>query len=77
MTDRRADLIGGVVLLAAFYGLGWLIRSRPQTRIERLAGEAKHAGRTAKAGSGGLLRLALAEGELLERARRASTSTGA
>lgn len=70
MEPSRADLAVGIVLLGCVYGVEWIVRRRPLTRVERLAVGTKRAGGATKAGSLALVRAAIAEGDLLDRARR-------
>ncbi len=71
MAPGRADLAVGLILLGALYALEWWIRRLPRTRLERAVGDVRRTGQVAKAGSIGLVRIALAEGELLDQVRRA------
>ena len=70
MAATRTDLAAGLVLFGCSYAAGWLIRRRPQTRVERLFFTSKSAGRAATTATAGLLRIALGEAERAARARR-------
>jgi hypothetical protein len=70
MTPGRTDLAVGLFLLGCFYGIAWMSRRRPKSRLERMAGDVGRTGRVTRAAAVGLVRAAMAEGELLDRARR-------
>ena len=72
MESSRTDLAVGLVLLAGSYGVEWIVRRRRVTRLERFAVGTKRAGHATKVGSFALARAAIAEGELMYRARRVS-----
>jgi len=72
MTPGRTDLGVGLVLLGCFYGVSWMVRRLPRTQLDRMATAAVRTGHMVKVGTVGLARVAMAERELLDRARRVS-----